>query len=176
MRRLRYQVATSVDGYIAAPDGSADWIPTDPAIDFTALWAQFDTFLMGRRTFEATGGLASGQRVIVASRTLPSGEHHGITVLGEDLVEKVAKLKAEPGKDIWLFGGGDLFASLLEADLVDTVELAVVPILLGDGTPFLRHPAAHAHLKLVRQHVYAATGIVMLEHEVRRRAQGRDAR
>ncbi len=98
MRRLRYQVATSVDGYIAAPDGSADWIPTDPAIDFTALWAQFDTFLMGRRTFEATGGLASGQRVIVASRTLPSGEHHGITVLGEDLVEKVSNLN-EPGKE-----------------------------------------------------------------------------
>ena len=176
MRRLRYQVATSVDGYIAAPDGSADWIPMDPAIDFTALWAQFDTFLMGRRTFEAAGGMASGQRVIVASRTLPSGEHHGVTVLGGDLVEEVAKLKAETGKDIWLFGGGDLFASLLEADLVDTVELAVVPVLLGDGTPFLRHPATRAHLKLVRQHVYEATGIIMLEYEVRPRSEARDAR
>ena len=158
----------SVDGYIAPPDGSTDWIPMDPAIDFAALWAQFDTFLMGRRTFEAAGGMTSGQRVFVASMTLTPGEHQGFTVIGENLVEQVAGLKAQAGKDIWLFGGGDLFASLLAADLVDTVELAVVPVLLGDGTPFLRHPSSRAPLRFVRQHVYEASGIVLLEYEVQR--------
>ena len=55
MRRLRYQVAVSLDGFIADPEGSADWIPMDPDIDFDALLAQFDTFLMGRRTYETSG-------------------------------------------------------------------------------------------------------------------------
>jgi len=54
-RRVRYQVAMSLDGYIAGPDGEADWIVMDDDIDFKALFAQFDTFLLGRKTFEAIG-------------------------------------------------------------------------------------------------------------------------
>jgi len=50
MRKIRYAVAMSLDGFIAGPNGEYDWIGTDPEIDFAAMWAQFDTFLMGRRT------------------------------------------------------------------------------------------------------------------------------
>ena len=53
MRRIRYAVAMSLDGFIAGPNGEADWIGIDPEIDFAAIWAQFDTGLMGRRTYEA---------------------------------------------------------------------------------------------------------------------------
>jgi len=52
MRRVRYSVASSLDGYIAGPQGEDDWIVVDPSIDFGALFGQFDTALMGRRTFE----------------------------------------------------------------------------------------------------------------------------
>ncbi len=63
MRRVRYVVAMSLDGYIAGPNGEADWIIMDPDIDFRALFEQFDTFLMGRRTFEGMGGAgAAGSR------------------------------------------------------------------------------------------------------------------
>lgn len=51
MRRVRYSVAMNLDGYIAGPNGEYDWIIMDPAIDFAALFAEFDTVLMGRRTF-----------------------------------------------------------------------------------------------------------------------------
>ena len=80
MPRIRYQVAMSLDGYIAGPKGEADWIIMDPAIDFEALWAQFDTFLMGRRTFAvagAAGTSAPGLKTFVFSRTLQPGDHPG---------------------------------------------------------------------------------------------------
>ena len=74
MRRLRYQVAMSLDGYIAGPNGEADWIVMDPDLDFAALFAQFDTLVMGRKTFESTqamgGGPSSGMSVVVVSRTM----------------------------------------------------------------------------------------------------------
>ena len=74
MPRVRYQVAASLDGYIAGPNGEADWIPMDPDIDFAALWRQFDTLLMGRRTYEALArqggpGTSSGQKIVVVGQT-----------------------------------------------------------------------------------------------------------
>jgi len=142
MRRLRYSVAMSLDGFIAGPKGEFDWIVPDPDIDFAALWAQFDIFLMGRKTYEVArarlhdrGG--SSHRWVVVSRTLEAAPDDGITVLTSGIEEAVAAMKAQSGKDIWLFGGGVLFRSLLDAGLVDTVEAAVIPVLLGSGIPLL---------------------------------------
>lgn len=168
MRRLRYQVAVSLDGYIAGPNGESDWIEADPDIDFVALFAQFDTLLMGRRTFEASGGGMSGeQSVVVVSTTLDPTAHPGITVIGSDLAARVIALKEQPGKDIWLFGGGRLFRSLLELGLVDTVEPAIVPVLLGDGTPLLPSPSVRTRLELTEHRLYRKTGIVLLQYAVR---------
>jgi dihydrofolate reductase len=78
----------------------------------------------------------------------------------------VAALRAEPGKDIWLFGGGLLFRSLLDARLVETVEVGVMPVLLGGGIPLLPPPAKETKLKLTSYKVYEKTGIVGLEYAV----------
>jgi dihydrofolate reductase len=78
----------------------------------------------------------------------------------------VATLRREPGKDIWLMGGGTLFRSLLEAGLVDTVEVSVVPVLLGAGIPLLPAPANEAKLELIRHTVYDS-GIVSLQYAVK---------
>jgi dihydrofolate reductase len=75
-------------------------------------------------------------------------------------------LKARPGKDIWLFGGGELFRTLLEAGLVDTVEPAIVPVLLGDGTPMLPSPAVRRKLSLSGHRLYQKSGIVLLEYAI----------
>ena len=86
------------------------------------------------------------------------------------------RLREEPGKDIWLFGGGGLFRSLLDAGLVDAVELGVIPVLLGGGIPLLPSPAARASLTLVTQRSYPKTGTVWLEYSVKPRAARRRSR
>jgi dihydrofolate reductase len=163
-------VASSLDGYIAGPNGEADWIIMDPDIDFGALFAQFDTLLMGRRTYEALvqQGNADtfGMKSFVFSRTLKQSDHPGITIMPEIAKETIAAMKSQPGKDLWLFGGGSLFRAFLDAGLVDTVELAVTPVLLGGGLPFLPSPAQQTKLKLTGHKVYK-TGIVMLEYAVK---------
>lgn len=171
MRRVRYVVAMSLDGYIAGPNGEADWIIMDPEIDFRALFEQFDTFLLGRRTFEGIGGAAGGGRqgaqTIVFSRTLRQRDHPNLTIVSDNLEQALADLRSKPGKDIWLFGGGSLFRSLLEARLVDAVEVSVVPVLLGEGIPLLppKPSSERFKLKLASSRTYK-TGIVSLEYAV----------
>jgi dihydrofolate reductase len=169
-RRLRYQVAVSLDGFIAGPNGEYDWIVMDPSIDFDALYKEFDTALMGRKTYEVgvaqTGRVhMPGLDVVVFSQTLPPSAYPGVRITNHDPREVVAELKAKPGKDIWLFGGGALFRTLLQAGLVDTVEVAVMPVLLGAGIPLLP-PGASTTLVLVDQKTLPRSGIVVLSYSV----------
>jgi dihydrofolate reductase len=167
MRRIRYHVAMSLDGYIAGPRGEADWITPDPDIDFAALFNQFDTALVGRRTFEAMVGAGRatipGMKLIVFSRTLRQAHYPEVTVVAEKQKECLASLREKPGKDIWLFGGAALFHSLLQEGSVDTVEVSIVPILLGGGIPLLPTPAARTKLDLVGHKIYKS-GIVALQY------------
>jgi dihydrofolate reductase len=176
-RRLRYQVAASLDGFIAGPDGEADWIVMDPDIDFTALFSQFDTLLMGRRTFEAVsgqghgGGGAFGMKTVVVSSTMRGEDHPGVTVISDRVAGQVSALKQQPGKDIWLFGGGQLFASLAPLGLVDRVEVAVVPVMLGAGIPLTASSAARTRLRLDGHRLYEKSGIMLLEYAVEAQAK-----
>lgn len=171
MRQVRYNVAASLDGFIAGPDGEFDWIPHDPAVDFGALFARVDTVLIGRRTFEALppGGPAPwppGSRVLLFSRTARPADHPGLTVVSSGAAETVAALRAEAGDgDIWLFGGGDLCSSLLLAGQVDSVEVTVVPVLLGRGVPLLPASRSRTTLHLTSSRVYPS-GMVALHYSV----------
>jgi dihydrofolate reductase len=160
----------SLDGFIAGPKGEYDWIVQDPAIDFAALFREFDTAVMGRRTFELVSkglehGRLHGLEVVVVSRTLAPDAHAGVTVVGDGVPEAIAALKAKPGKDLWLFGGGVLFRSLLDAALVDQVDVAVIPVILGGGIPLVEpgRPTAPMRLKSLQQY---PSGIVSLSYQV----------
>lgn len=170
MRRIRYAVAASLDGYIAGPKGEAEWIILDPDVDFGKMFKEFDTVLLGRRTFEAMmkggGRTMPGLQTFVFSRTLRQREHPEITIVSDQTEQVLNTLRREPGKDIWLMGGGMLFRSLLQAGLVDTVEISVVPVLLGADIPLLPPPAGEAKLELIRHTAYGS-GIVCLQYAVK---------
>jgi len=159
----------SLDGYIATSTGAYDWIIQDPDMDFPAMMLRFDTFLIGRKTFDAMGRtlklMPSNTTSIIFSRTLLQAEHPDV-IISDGPERTVTDLRTKPGKDIALFGGGDLFRSLLQAGQVDRVEVSLIPILLGEGIPFLPPPAPQTKLRLLEQRLYKKTGIVGLEYEV----------
>jgi len=174
MRPVRYNVAATLDGYIAGPQGEFDWIPMDPTVDFAGIFAKVDTIVLGRRSYETVleGGTppwAPGARVYVVSRTLRPEDHPAVTIVGDDAGGVVSGLRAEAGDgEIWLFGGGELFGSLLAEGQVDTVEVTVVPILLGGGIPLLPPGAPRTTLSLTGTHTYPS-GMVTLSYTVAQR-------
>jgi dihydrofolate reductase len=174
MRRVRYRVAASLDGYIAGPSGEIDWIVTDRSLDFAAIYAEFDTVVLGRRTYELTlqpgaPPWPAGWRIYVVTRTLHGAQPTGVTVVRERPNATIAALRAQAGRDIWLFGGGVLAASLLGAGLVDQVEVAVMPVLLGGGTPLVAVGAPRTRLSLTRSSP-TPSGILNVQYEVQRAA------
>jgi dihydrofolate reductase len=170
MRQLRYSVASSLDGFIAGPHGQFDWIPMDPDIDFAALYAAFSALVMGRRSYEVSttteGAPALPMPTYVYSRTLPEGERNGVT-FSRDAVAHVKMLKqSADGKPLWLWGGGELFGELARAGLVDGVDVAILPVLLGEGIPLLKSPFKPMSLTLRSQRQYPKTGTLLLEYDV----------
>ena len=155
MRRIIYAVATSLDGFIAGPKGELDWIVMDPNIDFSQGFQQFDTLLVGRKTFEpmAAAGRATmpGMTTMVFSKSLKQDDYPDVTVVSGCGEEAVKSLRENPGKDIWLFGGGSLFESLANAGLVDSVSVAVMPVMLGSGVPLLPQTSRRVELHLFKQ-------------------------
>jgi dihydrofolate reductase len=125
--------------------------------------------VMGRKTYELTrthrGASMRGVTSFVFSRTLSQSDCPGVTV-SDDPSRTIPALKEEAGKDIWLFGGGELFRSLLELGLVDRVSVAIVPVLLGGGLPLLPDSLSRAQLRLEEERVYSKTGTVSLEYSV----------
>jgi dihydrofolate reductase len=176
MRRLCFSAAVSLDGFIAGPKGEIDWIAMDPELDFEALFARFDALLVGRKSWEAAqaqGGVGMpGMTCVVVSRTLDPAHAGGMRV-ARDPAAAVRDLRAAPGKDIWLFGGGELLASCLEQGLVDEVQLAYLPVLLGDGVPLLpRGIAPRTALRVLRQRFLPRTGTWLVDCAVEGRERG----
>lgn len=170
MPTLRYSVASSLDGYIAGPNGEFDWIPVDPEIDFEALYAGFGGLVMGRRSYEvfqATGGSPGpALPTYVYSRTLPEGERNGVT-FAHDAVSHVRTLKASgSGKPLWLWGGGELCRELAAAGLLDGIDVAIIPVVLGKGLPMMATPGPQLSLKLKSHRLYQQSGTLFVEYDV----------
>ena len=156
MRKVTYGAAVSLDGYIAGPGEAIDWLlwSDDAKAISSASWKGADTMLMGRKTYEfaaRSGGGDGGVSKIksyIFSRTMAEAPA-GAELVREDAVGFVKALKAAPGGDIIVMGGGELGSALIEGGAVDEIGLNVHPLLLGDGIPFFRPMARRAALTLV---------------------------
>jgi dihydrofolate reductase len=140
MRKIIAGYASSLDGYIEGPNGEYDWILIDKEIDFSAYFSRFDTFFFGRKTYEMVRQMGSnsfpGVKSYVFSKTLTEVEEPYILING-NVKEKVTRLKNEPGKDIAVYGGASLLASLLDDNLIDEITTSIIPVLLGEGKPMV---------------------------------------
>ena len=170
MRQLRYSVAMSLDGYIAGPNGEFDWIVIDPDIDFAAMYARYGGLVMGRRSYEvfvSTGG-GEGPELptYVCSRTLPEGERDGVTFIRDGVAGVRALKESGDDKPLWLWGGAELFREVAAAGLVDGVEVAIVPVVLGGGISLMAIPGPRLSLRLRSHQLYPKTGTFFLDYEV----------
>lgn len=155
MRVVTYGAACSLDGYIAGPNEDLSWLRwTDDVGRISgAYMARVDTILTGRKTYEAGrrqgGGSYAGYASYVFSRTLTKIDDDDTTLVTDDAATFVKQLKARPGAEICLMGGGELARSLFEADLIDRVGVNVHPIILGRGTPLLPQMTKQVSLELI---------------------------
>lgn len=172
-RNLKYYVATSLDGFIAHEDGSwGGFVPEgDHVTDYLGSLQEFDTVLMGRKTYEV--GLNMGQtnpyplmKSYVFSRTIPESPDPQVTLVSEAVGEFVRALKQDPGQDIYLCGGGALATTLFAEQLIDQVIVKLNPVLFGAGIPLLSSIGQPIELALTDRKIYD-NGVVFLYYQVK---------
>ena len=178
MRKVVLGLGISLDGYIARPDGSVDFLFMPKDFSMAPFFATVDTGIMGRKTFDvAKGGGSFGGSLVsyVMSRTLPSGERNGVRIVKDTPAALVRKLRAKPGKNIWLMGGGELARDFLKADLVDELALGVVPVLIGEGIPLFPAGFPQREFALVENITYSK-GLIGLKYQRIRKKVKRSSR
>lgn len=169
MRKLILGLAVSLDGYIEGPNGEYDWCFTDQDYGLSQFFSRVDALFIGRKSYELMQGQGEGSvpgmprlKEYVFSTTL-TGVKEGATLINGNIKERVENIKGESGKDIWLFGGASLTASLLELNLIDEFWLSVHPIILGSGKPLFSNIPQRTHLHLLETKTYD-TGLVSLKY------------
>ncbi|KAK1832254.1 bifunctional deaminase-reductase domain protein [Podospora conica] len=182
MPLTRYNTAPTLDGFIASPHTTnpTPWIVPDPTIDFPALYASFSHFLMGRLTYETMVALAAADptsaflhgrpraSVVVLSATMNPAEHPAVTVVASEaeMVEMVRGWRAGGGKDVWVMGGGRVAGCLVREGVLDVVEVAVMPVVIGEGVRMVEG-VTPTGVRLGLEGVERlGTGIVMLRYRV----------
>ncbi len=172
MRQLIYYVAITLDGFIAAEDGSFAGFPVDEAViaDFFESFSWFDVVLMGRKTYEV--GLAEGvtspypmMRQYLFSRTMTASPDEAVTLVQDDAVTAVRALKEEGGRPIWLCGGAQLATTLFKAGLIDQLIVKLNPVLFGRGISLLTETIPPTQLHLQKYKVYEG-GTLLLHYDL----------
>ena len=178
-RKIIAYIATSADGYIARPDGDVEWLNRRPrALDYgmRAFYRTIDTILWGRKTYDwvlryynergTKGGIFDTKLAnYVFSKKPPKEETPGVKFVSEPVKAFAQRLRATPGKHIWMMGGGELIASFLDASEIDEFDIHVIPTLIGEGIPLVAPRHRDVPLRLLSARAYP-DGVVRLRYEV----------
>lgn len=170
MRKIILSLAVSLDGFIEGPNGEYDWCFSPPKKEMEEFIQRIDAIFLGRKTYEMSLGMKGGgggmppMEEYIFSNTLKSVEK-GTLVKG-DLESEVNKIKKKEGRDIWLFGGAGLTGSLMKHQLVDEIQLAIHPVLLGAGKPLFNNIKDRIKLKLIDSKTYQ-TGLVSVKYQLK---------
>ena len=171
MRGIVAGFAVSLDGYIEGPNGEYDWMSanTDPNYDYSDSAKRFDTFLIGRKTYDKIKSFNDPSfkqySNYVFSKTITEVVD-GFKLVNNDIINFIEDLKRKQGKEIALYGGADLLASFLDYELIDEISMTVIPILLGNGKPMVSILKNRVWLTLVETKSFA-NGNVIVTYKVR---------
>ena len=173
-RKVIVHIGTSADGYIARPDGDLEWLTSRPKPEgfygMSAFMRSIDTKLLGRKTYEWSlrrgAKFDSTSRYVVFSRDAPpAGAPSRVEFVNGAIGTFVSRLREQPGKDIWLMGGGELIASFLDAQAIDEFVVTVAPVFIGDGIPLIARRHRHVPLDLEAVERFE-DGVVQLRYRV----------
>jgi len=168
MRRIVYSLACSLDGFIARLDHSVDWLFMDQDYGMNAFFKTIDTVLVGRKTHDFMVSMGQpafpGMATYVCTRNQSPKQYKDVKYVLDDPVQFAKELRDKPGKNIWLMGGSDLAKSFFEARMIDEVDVAIHPILLGKGIPLFTEMSAEIPLKLLEEKMHP-NGLVQLRYE-----------
>jgi dihydrofolate reductase len=173
-RNVIVHIATSADGYIARPDGDLEWLTSRPKPEgfygLSAFMRSIDTKLFGRKTYEWSLRMGAtfdskSRNVVFSRHAPPANAPSGVEFVNGAIGPFVRRLREQPGKDIWLMGGGELIASFLDARAIDEFVMSVVPVFIGDGIPLIAR--RHLNVPLDLQSVERfEDGMVQLHYRV----------
>ena len=174
-RKIIAHVATSADGYLARLDGNVDWLDRPMpkgSYGLPAFARSIDTILWGRKTYDFAakmGGVGVYGKVkhFAFSRQPPPDPLPGVEFVSDSVPEFAGKLKALPGKNIWMMGGAGLIASFLDVGAIDEFSLHVIPVMIGEGIPLVAPRHRNVPLKLLSTRAFP-DGVVHLHYNVQR--------
>jgi dihydrofolate reductase len=151
MRSVILGLAVSLDGMIEGPGGEYDWCPPPDGKEMKAFMDRIDAVFVGRKSFEVAGGSAfPGTTCYLFSNSLTTPPTKDVRLVRGDIVSQVKQIKAEKGKDIWLFGGASLTTSFLNESLIDEIWMAIVPVVLGAGKPLFQNIRQRKHFEIIK--------------------------
>ncbi|MBP1755796.1 MAG: dihydrofolate reductase [Firmicutes bacterium] len=178
-RKIILDLAVSLDGFIEGKNGEIDWCIMDPEMGFPNFLNEIDTILYGRKSYDLWGQyipqeeasdeekeiwkLIHSKEKYVFSRTQKAADSQAIYI-NENILEEINKMKNNPGKDIWLYGGASLITTFIHLGLVDEFRLSIHPVVLGEGKPLFIDIKRRLNLKLVNSRTFSS-GVVQLSYQ-----------
>jgi len=175
MRKVIFGGANSLDNFIARKDDAVDWLLFSKDVQniMKDMWANIDTIVMGRKTYEVAQRMGGGSggypgvKTYVFSRTIKKQNSKKLFFVADDAAAYVRRLKEEEeGKDICVMGGGVLAKSLFEADLIDEISFNIHPVLLGSGIPLFHEMSRQIDLEL-KECRALSSGCVLLTYLIK---------
>jgi dihydrofolate reductase len=174
-RNIIVYIATSADGYIARPDGDVGWLDRPRPkgnYGYSTFFKSIDTILWGRKTYSKgiemgmkASGFGPGIENYVFSRRPQKSPGPGFEFVNEPIKSFAQRLRAQPGKDIWMMGGGEIIAAFLDEGEIDEFSIHVIPILIGEGIPLIQSRHRSIPLKLLSTKKFP-DGVVHLNYRV----------
>lgn len=172
-RKIIFNLAMSIDGYIADEQGGFNWIKghgdsaqnTDKKFEFPKFLEGIDTIVMGRKSYEDCGITGHEDKTIIVASSQAKEDYDNVRFVSEDICSYVQELRQKDGKDIWLFGGGGLIDHFIKEDIIDEYIVGIIPVILGKGRPlFLEN---NPHIELHLDEVTVDDGVPILRYTKR---------